>query len=237
MARGALTRFLPARPRVTAGCPARSAYRSPVTIISGTADVTLVETAVPQARDRVSDTVTDVAEGAVEVKDAVECGVVEVVEVVETETPPAGPALVDLWTAGVARVRATPAYRSLAAQTLTGPGGVVLAVLLTLPAVLVDLVLGGELGRTSVVGVLVACVAAALAVRPKALATVAVLPPLLVAGAVTSLAWLGGRNDGPRQLVLDAGTTLAFSAPELFGVTALTTAVVLCRLAWHLVRR
>lgn len=153
------------------------------------------------------------------------------------EPAPAGPLLVDPWSLALARLRALPAYRSMAAQTLTAPGGVVLAVLLTVPAVLVDLVLGGELGRASVVGVLVACVAAALTVRPKALATVAVLPPLLVAGAVTSLAWLGGRNDGLRQLVLDAGTTLAFSAPELFGVTALTVAVVLARLAWQLVRR
>ena len=135
------------------------------------------------------------------------------------------------------RLRALPPVRALRAQSLTGPGGVVLAVLVVCPGVLLDLVTDGTLGLPSTVGVVLAGVSAALAVRATALGTAAVLPPLLFAGAVLALAWLSGQNDGLRELALDAGTTLALSAPALFTASVIPVTIVLGRLAWKVARR
>ena len=134
-------------------------------------------------------------------------------------------------------VRDLPVVRALVTQTLTGPGGVVVATTLVAPGVLVDLVTDATVGLPTTLAFLVAVVAAALVVRRQALATAAVLPPLLYAGAVGTLAWLSGNNEGTRELVLDTGTTLALAAPVLFGGTALALVVVLGRVLWSLVRR
>lgn len=138
--------------------------------------------------------------------------------------------------AGSRRLRDLPGVRALVSQSLTGAGGTLLALLLMSPGVLVDLTTDATVGLPSTLSFLVAVVAAALAVRRKALGTAAVLPPLLYAGAVTTLAWLSGNNEGSRELVLDAGTTLALAAPVLFAGTALALLVVLGRLVWSLVR-
>jgi hypothetical protein len=127
--------------------------------------------------------------------------------------------------------------RALPTQGLTGPGATVLAVLVVIPGVLLDLARDGSFGLASSVLFVLAALAAALTVRVRALATAAVLPPLLFAGAVTALAYLSGNNEGTRELVLDVGTTLAVSAPLLFGGTAAALAVVLGRVVVHLTRR
>ncbi len=120
---------------------------------------------------------------------------------------------------------------------LTGVGVAVLAVLVLAPGVAVDLVVGGSFGLASAVFFVLASLAGALAARPAALASAAVLPPLLFTGAVTTLAWRSGDNAGTRELGLDVGTTLALSAPLLFVTTAATVAVVLARAAVRLARR
>jgi hypothetical protein len=125
----------------------------------------------------------------------------------------------------------------LRGQGLTGPGGILLAALVLAPGVTLDRLLGGSFGLASSVAFVAASVAAAAAVRFRVMATAAVLPPLLFAGAVTFLAWAGGANDGARELVLDVGTTLAVSAPMLFLGTAAAVAVVVGRLVARLVRR
>ena len=127
--------------------------------------------------------------------------------------------------------------RALSTTGLTGPGATVLAVLVITPGVLLDLARDGSFGLASSVLFVLAAVAAALTVRVRALATAAVLPPLLFAGAVSALARLSGNNEGTRELVLDVGTTLAVSAPLLFGGTAAALAVVLGRVVIHLSRR
>jgi hypothetical protein len=127
--------------------------------------------------------------------------------------------------------------RSSASRGLTAPGGILLAILVLAPGVLMDLSPDGTFGLASSVTFVAAGIATALAVRRRALATAAVLPPLLFVGAVTVLAQLSGKNTGSREVVLDAGTTLAVSAPVLYIGTAATLAVVLARLLVGLVRR
>lgn len=125
----------------------------------------------------------------------------------------------------------------LLSRGLTAPGGVLVAVLVLMPGVLLDLEPSGTFGTASTVSFLVAAVTAALVVRRRALGTAAVLPPLLFVGAVTTLAQLSGKNESSRELVLDVGTTLAVDAPVLFVGTTAAVAVVLGRLVVGLVRR
>jgi hypothetical protein len=188
-----------------------------VTAPTETGDLTTVATAPPALRDS-----------------AVVAGVTAAVP----SPSPAGdaadtsvPALVDAGPRPLARLRA------LRGEGLTAPGGVVLAVLLLAPGVALDRVLDGSFGTASSVAFVLAAVAAAAAVRIRALGTVAVLPPLLFVGAVGFLAWSSGNNRGRRELVLDVGTTLAVSAPVLFVGTATALSVVLGRLVVRLVRR
>lgn len=141
------------------------------------------------------------------------------------------------WRGWWRRVAQSPPVRALLAQSLTGPGGVVLAALLLAPWVLLDLGTDATFGAPSTVGVLLAGVAAALVVRTRALATAAVLPPLLFAASMLTLAQFSGLNGNSREVVLDAGTTLALSAPVLFAGTGVTLAVVIGRLLWGLARR
>lgn len=137
----------------------------------------------------------------------------------------------------LSRLGEVPLIRAVHRQSLTGPGGVALAALLLTPGLLVDLLSGATPGLPTAVCFVVAASACALAVRPAALGTAAVLPPVLFAAGVATLAWAGGANASTRQLVLDVGTTLALSAPALFTGTAAALALVLGRGAWALLRR
>lgn len=122
-------------------------------------------------------------------------------------------------------------------QGLTGPGVTVVALLVLTPGVAFDLAFDGSFGLASSVFFVLACLAAVLTARVAALATAAVLPPLLFVAAVTTLAWASGKNEGTRQLGLDVGTTLAVSAPLLFVTTAATLVLVLARVVLRLARR
>ncbi len=115
-------------------------------------------------------------------------------------------------------------------EGLTGPAVVALSALLVCGGALLDVRRDATLGLGTGVAVVLASAAAPALVRFRSLATALVLPPLLVAGAATLIARLGGRNSGLRELVLDVGTTLALAAPLLFGVTALAVVVGLARL-------
>lgn len=156
----------------------------------------------------------------------------------DTSAPPvvtAADAPADLFVVTAAPPSALGA--AITGQTLTGAGGVLVALLVLTPAVVLDLVTDATFGLPSTIGFLLAAMAAPLVVRTSGLATAAVLPPLLFAGAVSALAWFSGNNEGARELVLDVGTTLALSAPILFAGTAACLAVVLGRLLWRLLRR
>lgn len=122
-------------------------------------------------------------------------------------------------------------------QGLTGPAAVSLATLITAVGVAFDVPGDPSLGAGTGVAVVLAALAATVVVRLRSLATAAVLPPLLVAGAALALALLGGQNTGQRELVLDVGTTLALSAPLVFAATAAGLAVVLVRVVRHLSQR
>lgn len=100
-----------------------------------------------------------------------------------------------------------------------------------------DLARRGTFATPSAVAFVLAVVVAALAVRRRALGTVLVLPPLLFLAAVATLARFSGNNRGLREMVLDVGTTLAISAPVLFGATLLVLVVALARLLAERVRR
>jgi len=135
------------------------------------------------------------------------------------------------------RAAATPLVRAVRGQALTAPGGVLVALLVLFPGVLVDAVTDQAFGRPSTISALLAGAAGALTVRRSALGTAAALPPLLCAASIGLLAWVSGQNQGTRQLMLDSATTLALSAPAVFAATVLTLVLVLGRLAWSLVAR
>lgn len=125
--------------------------------------------------------------------------------------------------------------RAARGQTFTGPGGLVVAVLLLLPGLVLDRLTDGNLGRPTAIAFLLASAVPALLVRRQTLATAAVAPPLLFASAVLLLAWSSGQNSTSRQVVLDAGTTLALAAPTLYAGTVTALVLVGSRLAWSLV--
>lgn len=126
---------------------------------------------------------------------------------------------------------------TLLGQRVSGPAAVAVASLITAAGVAVDLPGDPSLALGTEVAVVLGGLVATCVVRLRSLATPAVLPPLLVTAASLTLAVLGGRNDGSREIVLDLGTTLALSAPLVFGATAACLAVVLVRVGRHLLQR
>jgi hypothetical protein len=121
---------------------------------------------------------------------------------------------------------------------LTGAGVVIVAVLLGALALVPDLLIGEwAVGPCFATGYLAVCVGAPLLARVRALFTVAVLPPLMYAGAVVIAARTSGQVHGSRELVLETGTRLALAAPVLFVGAALAVLLVLARLVLHLIDR
>ncbi len=112
---------------------------------------------------------------------------------------------------------------------LTGPGVVVLAVLVSGIGAALDLLVGDSLGLTFGLTFLLACALAPLVVRPRSLLTAAVLPPLVFVGYSALAAQRSGHVDGMRELGLDVASNLALSAPLLFVGTALAVAITLMR--------
>ena len=125
------------------------------------------------------------------------------------------------------------------ADGVTGPAVVAFATALVGFGVVIDLRFGAGgtgLSLGTVVAVLAASVAAPAIVRFRSLATAAVLPPLLMAGAAAAIGRWSGQDHGTRELALDVGTTLALWAPALFGATVASVLVVLVRLGHRFTR-
>lgn len=146
-----------------------------------------------------------------------------------TETPPTSP-------------RAPLSDRLRGAFPFTGPGlswlgGVVLGCLVAGLGAAGDLGRGKGLGLGFTATFLVGCVLVPVALRTRALAVATVLPPLLFAGGYALETKTGGQTAGRREMALDVATSLALHAPVLFIGTALAVAVVLVRVAVHLIRR
>ena len=110
--------------------------------------------------------------------------------------------------------------RRIGTTDLSGPGVVALGVLLASVGVSVDLVGQPALGMGTGIAVVLFAIVGPAVVRYGSLLTAAVLPPLFVAAAAGALARLGGQNSSSREVALDVGTTLALSAPLVFGATA-----------------
>jgi hypothetical protein len=153
-----------------------------------------------------------------------------------TLNPPAAalPSASDSWLADALH---STLVRAIRAQTLTAPAGLILAAALLVPGVLVDLLTDATAGRPTAISFLLAAGIPPLVVRRKALATAAVAPPVLFASALLVLAWASGQNATNRQVVMDAGTSLALTAPHLFAGTVVGVVLVLARLSWGLVHR
>ena len=120
---------------------------------------------------------------------------------------------------------------------VTGPAVVALSAALVLAGALLDLRRDATTGLGTGIAVVLVALAAPAVVRFRSLATAAVLPPLMVAAATAFIARFGGHNRGVRELGLDVGTTLALSAPLLFGASALALVVVLARVVRRLATR
>jgi hypothetical protein len=130
-----------------------------------------------------------------------------------------------------------PSLRSLWRGGLPTPAVLAAAALVLLPGVVLDLARDGTFGLPSAVLFVLAAAGVPLLLRARSLAVGAVLPPLLFAGAATTIAWRSGLNQGTRQIGLDVGTTMAVNAPLLFAGTAVAVAVVAGRLVVRLARR
>jgi len=148
-------------------------------------------------------------------------------------------------TAAVPAAEATPAaqvawlrlVRRIGTTDLSGPGVVALGVLLASVGVSVDLVGQPALGMGTGIAVVLFAIVGPAVVRYGSLLTAAVLPPLFVAAAAGALARLGGQNSSSREVALDVGTTLALSAPLVFGATAVGLLVSLVRVGRTVVQR
>ena len=147
-----------------------------------------------------------------------------------TAETPATPARVPL----ADRLRAAVPFTG---PGLTGLGGAILGCLVVGLGAEGDLALGHSLGTGFTATFLLGCVLVACALRTRALAVAVVLPPLLFAGGYALETTSSGLTTGRKAMALDVALSLALNAPLLFIGTALTVAVVLIRVAVHLVRR
>lgn len=129
------------------------------------------------------------------------------------------------------------ARRVVAGSGLTTPGAVLLGATLVGIGAMADLVFGDSLSFGFATMFVLASAAMALTLRIRSLATAVIAPPLLFALTTMATAKLSGEVDGSRALALDTATTLALSAPVLFGGTALAAVVAVVRLIISFFRR
>lgn len=158
----------------------------------------------------------------------------------ETSAPQPVPDLLVVSTPSVVHTP-SPARAGLVARAraegVTGPAVVAVSAALVALGAGLDLRRDATLGLGTGLAVMLAALAAPAVVRFRSLATAAVLPPLLVAGAAVVIGRLGGQDRGTRELVLDVGTTLALSAPLVFAATAAAVLVVLVRVGRRVLGR
>jgi hypothetical protein len=129
------------------------------------------------------------------------------------------------------------AGRVKAGSGLTTPGAVLVGSVLLGVGASADLVFGDALGVGFAAMFVIASAVMALTLRVRSLATAVIAPPLMFAIATMLVGKLSGEVHGSRALALDTATSLALSAPVLFGGTALAAAVAVVRLATAVARR
>jgi uncharacterized protein with beta-barrel porin domain len=129
------------------------------------------------------------------------------------------------------------ARRVKAGSGLTTPGAVLVGGLLLAIGAMADLAFGDSLGIAFATMFVIASAAMAMTVRVRSLASAFIAPPLLFAGATMVFGKLSGEVHGSRALALDTATSLALSAPVLFGGTALAAAIAVVRLGVAVARR
>ena len=129
------------------------------------------------------------------------------------------------------------ARRVKAGSGLTTPGAVLVGALLMGVGAMADLTFGGSLGVGFETMFVIGSMAMAMTLRVRSLASAVIAPPLLFALAAMLAAKLSGDVQGSRALAFDTATSLALSAPVVFGGTALAATVVVVRIAVELVRR
>jgi hypothetical protein len=114
---------------------------------------------------------------------------------------------------------------------LTVPGGAALVALVGLPALAVDLLLGGGPGPLFAVAFGLGCAVAALTVHREDLRAVALMPPLLYVGFALVAGVLGGGGPGGRLqgLAGQLAGALVYQAPVLWGATAASAGVAVWR--------
>ena len=129
------------------------------------------------------------------------------------------------------------AGRVKAGSGLTTPGAVLVGGLLMGVGSMADLGFGEALGIGFATMFVIASGVMALTLRVRSLASAVIAPPLMFATATMVVGKLSGEVHGSRTLALDIATSLALSAPVLFGGTALAAAIAVVRLAAAATRR
>lgn len=114
---------------------------------------------------------------------------------------------------------------------LTVPGGAALVLLVGLPALAVDLLLGGGPGPLFAAAFALGCALAALTVHREDLRAVALMPPLLYVGfALVAGVLAGGRSGGRLQgLAAQLAGALVYQAPVVWAATAAAAGVAVWR--------
>ena len=142
-----------------------------------------------------------------------------------TSSPPIAEAVTDF------------AGRVKAGSGLTTPGAVLVGSVLMGAGAMADLVFGDSLGAGFAAMFVIASAVMALTLQVRSLASAVIAPPLMFAFATMLVGRLSGEVHGSRALALDTATSLALSAPVLFGGTALAAAIAVVRLVTAAARR
>jgi hypothetical protein len=129
------------------------------------------------------------------------------------------------------------AGRVKAGSGLTTPGAVLLGGFLMGVGAMADLAFGDSLGVGFAAMFVIASGVMALTLRVRSLASAVIAPPLMFAFVTMLVGKLSGEVHGSRALALDTATSLALSAPVLFGGTALAAAIAVVRLGTAVARR
>ena len=127
--------------------------------------------------------------------------------------------------------------RVKAGSGLTTPGALIVGGFLMGVGAMADLTFGGSLGVGFAAMFVIASAVMAMTLRVRSLASAFIAPPLMFAIATMLAGKLSGEVHGSRALALDTATSLALSAPVLFGGTALAAAIAVVRLLVALARR
>jgi hypothetical protein len=129
------------------------------------------------------------------------------------------------------------AGRVKAGSGLTTPGAAIVGGFLIGIGAMADLTFGGSLGVGFAAMFVIASAVMALTLRVRSLASAVIAPPLMFAMATMVVGKLSGEVHGSRALALDTATSMALSAPVLYGGTAAAAAIGVVRLGGAIARR